>query len=77
MACRLANKAGAEFVKTSTGFTAIATAPDVAVMRRTVAPETGVKAAGGIRTSADAQHSIVAGANGLGASAAILQAAQV
>lgn len=78
MACRLACEAGAEFVKTSTGFAASgATAPDVALMRHTVGPQIGVKAAGGIRTYADALRLIAAGANRLGASAsvAILQAA--
>jgi deoxyribose-phosphate aldolase len=71
-ACRLAVEAGAEFVKTSTGFAASgATALDVALMRRTVGPDIGVKAAGGIRTYADALALIRAGANRLGASASV------
>lgn len=54
-ACRLAVKAGADFVKTSTGFsTGGATAHDVALMRKTVGPNVGVKASGGIRTREDA-----------------------
>lgn len=78
-ACRLACAAGAEFVKTSTGFAASgATVPDVVLMRRTVGPDIGVKAAGGIRTYADAMDMVAAGANRLGTSAGvvILQAAQ-
>ena len=78
-ACRLAKAAGAEFVKTSTGFAAHgATVQDVALMRQTVGPELGVKAAGGIRTYQDALNMIEAGANRLGASASvkIMQEAQ-
>jgi deoxyribose-phosphate aldolase len=72
IACQLAKRAGADFVKTSTGFgPGGATAEDVALMRKTVGPEMGVKAAGGIRTYADAQRMIAAGANRLGASASI------
>ena len=76
IACRLVQDAGAAFVKTSTGFNpgGGATAADVRLMRRVVGPEFGVKAAGGIRTLADALTMIEAGANRLGtpASAAIL-----
>ncbi len=72
MACRLACEAGAEFVKTSTGFSiGGATAHDVALMRETVGPSVGVKAAGGIRTYADALAMVAAGANRLGASASV------
>ena len=71
-ACELSVKAGADFVKTSTGFsTGGATAEDVALMRKTVGPDTGVKAAGGIRTFEDAKKMIDAGANRLGCSAGI------
>jgi len=71
-ACRLAVEAGADFVKTSTGFAGSgATVADVALMRRTVGPEIGVKAAEGIRTYADALAMIAAGANRLGTSASL------
>lgn len=71
-ACLLAKAAGADFVKTSTGFgPAGATASDVALMRKTVGTEMGVKAAGGIRTAADARKMIEAGANRIGASASV------
>ena len=71
-ACKAAVKAGADFVKTSTGFSkAGATVEDVELMRRTVGPEIGVKAAGGIRTCADAVAMIEAGATRIGASAGI------
>jgi len=71
-ACQLAQKAGADFVKTSTGFSSGgATVEDVALMRQTVGPKMGVKASGGIRTLADAQQMIQAGANRLGASAGV------
>ena len=71
-ACRAAVRAGADFVKTSTGFSkAGATAADVALMRRTVGPDVGVKAAGGIRSYADAIAMIEAGAIRIGASAGI------
>jgi deoxyribose-phosphate aldolase len=70
--CRLACEAGAEFVKTSTGFSiGGATAHDVALMREVVGPNVGVKAAGGIKTYADALTMIAAGANRLGASASV------
>ncbi|MDR0841752.1 MAG: deoxyribose-phosphate aldolase [Christensenellaceae bacterium] len=71
-ACECAVRAGAAFVKTSTGFsTGGATAADVALMRRTVGPSIGVKAAGGVRTREDALAMLQAGANRLGASAGI------
>jgi deoxyribose-phosphate aldolase len=71
-ACQLAKVAAADFVKTSTGFgPGGATAEDVALMRRVVGPEMGVKAAGGIRTLADAQRMIAAGANRLGTSSSV------
>jgi deoxyribose-phosphate aldolase len=71
-ACTLAKAAGADYVKTSTGFGPTgATAADIALMRRTVGPEMGVKAAGGIRTAADALAMIAAGATRIGASASI------
>ena len=75
---RLACDAGARFVKTSTGFHSSggATVDDVRLLRAAVGPEFGVKASGGIRSLADAQAMIGAGANRLGtsASAAILGA---
>lgn len=71
-ACRLAVAGGAQFVKTSTGFsTGGASAEHVALMRRTVGPDVGVKASGGIRTRADALRMIEAGANRIGASAGV------
>jgi deoxyribose-phosphate aldolase len=71
-ACQLAKVAGAEFVKTSTGFgPGGATPEDVALMRRVVGPNIGVKAAGGIRTFEDAQKMIQAGATRIGASASV------
>jgi deoxyribose-phosphate aldolase len=71
-ACLLAKSAGADFVKTSTGFgPAGATEHDVALMRRMVGPDMGVKASGGIRTLADAKKMIAAGANRIGASASV------
>jgi deoxyribose-phosphate aldolase len=73
VACQLAQAAGADFVKTSTGFAAggIATVEDVRLMRRTVGPRMGVKAAGGIRSYADALAMIEAGASRIGASASV------
>jgi deoxyribose-phosphate aldolase len=69
-ACVLAKDAGADFVKTSTGFgPSGATAADVALMRRVVGPGIGVKAAGGIRSGEDFKSMIGAGANRIGASA--------
>lgn len=71
-ACRIAQKAGFDFVKTSTGFgPAGATAADVSLMRQTVGQEMGVKAAGGIRDLATALALIKAGANRLGCSASV------
>lgn len=71
-ACVLAKAAGADFVKTSTGFgPSGATVEDVALMRRVVGPEMGVKAAGGVKTAEDAKAMIAAGASRIGASASI------
>ncbi|KEF36144.1 deoxyribose-phosphate aldolase [Schinkia azotoformans MEV2011] len=71
-ACELAVKAGADFVKTSTGFsTGGATIEDVALMRKTVGPEIGVKASGGVRNLEDAEAVIKAGANRIGASSGV------
>ena len=72
VACQLAKVAGADFVKTATGFgPGGATVEDVALMRRVVGPTMGVKAAGGIRTFEDAQKMIAAGASRLGAIASV------
>ncbi len=72
VACQLAMAAGADFVKTSTGFgPGGATVEDVTLMRRVVGPTIGVKAAGGIRTYADAQKMIAAGATRIGASSGV------
>ena len=72
LACRLALSAGADFVKTSTGFSkGGATAADVALMRRTVGPSMGVKASGGIRTIGDLRSMVAAGASRVGASASV------
>jgi deoxyribose-phosphate aldolase len=71
-ACRLAVSAGADFVKTSTGFsTGGATTADVALMRATVGPAVGVKASGGIRTAEAARAMLAAGASRIGASASL------
>ncbi len=71
-ACQLAKVAGADFVKTSTGFgPGGATPEDVALMRQVVGSGMGVKAAGGIKTTADAKRMIEAGASRIGASASI------
>jgi deoxyribose-phosphate aldolase len=71
-ACELAKAAGADYVKTSTGFgPGGATAHDVELMRRTVGPGMGIKAAGGIRSFEDAQAMITAGATRIGASASV------
>ena len=68
-ACELSKQAGADFVKTSTGFsTGGATAHDVALMRKTVGPEMGVKASGGVRTHEDLVAMVEAGANRIGTS---------
>lgn len=72
IACLLAKEAGADYVKTSTGFASGgATVHDVALMRRVVGPEMGVKAAGGVRTYEDAENMIKAGATRIGASAGV------
>ena len=71
-ACALSKAAGADYVKTSTGFgPSGATVEDVALMRRVVGPEMGVKAAGGIKTAADARAMIEAGATRIGTSAGV------
>jgi len=68
----LAKIAGADFVKTSTGFgPGGATVEDVALLRRVVGPDMGVKASGGIRTYEDARKMVAAGANRIGASASV------
>jgi deoxyribose-phosphate aldolase len=70
--CALSKAAGAAFVKTSTGFASGgATAEDVALMRRVVGEDVGVKASGGIRSAEDALKMIQAGANRIGASASV------
>jgi len=72
MGSSLSKAAGADFVKTSTGFAGGgATVEDVKLMRETVGPEIGVKASGGIRSKEDAEAMVEAGANRLGASAGI------
>jgi deoxyribose-phosphate aldolase len=72
IACRLAQRAGADMVKTSTGYAkGGATVFDVALMRETVGPRMGVKAAGGIRTADDVKDMIAAGATRIGASAGV------
>ena len=71
-ACQIAQKAGADFVKTSTGFsTGGATVADVALMRKTVGPDMGVKASGGARSYEDALAFIKAGATRIGASSSV------
>ncbi|MBN1648877.1 MAG: deoxyribose-phosphate aldolase [Spirochaetales bacterium] len=71
-ACRLAKQAGAGFVKTSTGFNGEgATVEDVKLMRETVGPDMGVKAAGGVRTRDDALAMIRAGATRIGTSGGV------
>ncbi|RAP30532.1 deoxyribose-phosphate aldolase [Brevibacillus laterosporus] len=71
-ACELSVKAGADFVKTSTGFsTGGATVEDIALMRKTVGPDVGVKASGGIRSYADVKKMLQAGASRIGASAGV------
>lgn len=72
LACQLAQAAGADFVKTSTGFSKSgATVEDIALMRRTVGPAMGVKASGGIRTLDDLRAMVAAGATRIGASASV------
>ncbi|MBS4173585.1 deoxyribose-phosphate aldolase [Bacillus sp. FJAT-49736] len=71
-ACELAVKAGADYVKTSTGFsTGGATIEDIKLMRKTVGPEIGVKASGGVRSAEDAKAMIEAGATRIGASSGV------
>ena len=70
--CRIAKRVGFDFVKTSTGFASGGAAvDDVALMRRTVGPEMGVKAAGGIRNRETAEAMVAAGATRLGTSAGL------
>ena len=72
LACQAAVEAGADFVKTSTGFNGGgATAQDVALMRQTVGPDIGVKASGGVRTREKALEMIEAGATRIGTSSGI------
>jgi deoxyribose-phosphate aldolase len=72
MGSTLAKAAGADFVKTSTGFAGGgATVEDVQLMRETVGPDMGVKASGGVRTKEDAEKMVAAGATRLGASAGV------
>lgn len=67
-----AKNAGADFVKTSTGFSAAGATPeDVQLIRETVGPNTGIKAAGGVRTLEDLQKMVAAGATRIGASAGV------
>jgi deoxyribose-phosphate aldolase len=71
-ASAIAKAAGADFVKTSTGFgPGGATVEDIALMRRIVGPVTGIKAAGGIRTLSDANAMIAAGASRIGSSSGV------
>ncbi|MEJ2052371.1 MAG: deoxyribose-phosphate aldolase [Calditrichaceae bacterium] len=71
-ACAIAKRAGANFVKTSTGFsTGGATVKDVALMRKVVGPQMGVKASGGVRTYEEACQMVEAGATRIGASASV------
>jgi deoxyribose-phosphate aldolase len=71
-ACEIAVAAGADFVKTSTGFSLHgATVADVSLMRKTVGPSVGVKAAGGVRSLEDAEAMITAGATRLGTSSGV------
>ncbi|WP_062050052.1 deoxyribose-phosphate aldolase [Bacillus sp. JCM 19034] len=71
-ACELVVRAGADYVKTSTGFsTGGATVSDIQLMRQTVGPKTGVKASGGVRDLEGAKAMIEAGATRIGASAGV------
>ncbi|MCA1031805.1 deoxyribose-phosphate aldolase [Bacillus timonensis] len=71
-ACEIAVKAGADYVKTSTGFsTGGATVEDIELMRKTVGPDIGVKASGGVRDADGAQRLINAGATRIGASSGV------
>nr|WP_075618126.1 deoxyribose-phosphate aldolase [Paenisporosarcina indica] len=73
VASKLSKDAGADFVKTSTGFsTGGATVEDVALMREVVGPDLGVKASGGVRSLEDVQKMIEAGATRIGASSGVL-----
>jgi deoxyribose-phosphate aldolase len=72
LACELAKQAEADFVKTSTGFSSGgATVADIALMRRAVGPDMGVKASGGVRDAATARAMIAAGATRLGTSSGV------
>ncbi|WP_193224531.1 deoxyribose-phosphate aldolase [Bacillus sp. B1-b2] len=72
IACKLAVEAGTDFVKTSTGFsTGGATVEDIALMRKTVGPDIGVKASGGVRSSEDTEKMVEAGATRIGASSGV------
>jgi len=71
-ACLLSKEAGADFVKTSTGFSGGgATVEDIALMRKVVGPEMGVKASGGVKSYQDAKSMVLAGATRIGASAGV------
>jgi deoxyribose-phosphate aldolase len=72
LACEISKKAGADFIKTSTGFSrGGATAEDIALIRRVVGPKMGIKAAGGVRSFDDARLMIQSGATRIGASASV------
>lgn len=72
IACELSVKAGADFVKTSTGFsTGGATIEDIQLMRKIVGPDLGVKASGGVRSFVDVEKMVLAGANRIGASSGV------
>jgi deoxyribose-phosphate aldolase len=72
IACLLSKEAGADYVKTSTGFSGGgATAEDIALMRKTVGPEMGIKASGGVSSYEDAKRMVFAGATRIGASAGV------
>lgn len=72
LACEISKKCGADFVKTSTGFSSGgATVEDVKLMKQTVGPDIGVKASGGIRTLKDLEQLVEAGASRIGASASV------
>ena len=72
IACILSKNAGANFVKTSTGFSkGGATVEDIALMRKVVGPSMGVKASGGVRSREDAEKMVASGANRIGASASV------
>ena len=72
LACNLAKDNGADFVKTSTGFSLSgATTEDIAIMRKVVGEDMGIKASGGIKTLEDARSMINAGANRIGTSSGV------